>query len=50
MSNRGYGNAVPDLDFTNEMSPLSIEPSAVTSERKLAGEIACPERDAIWSG
>ena len=30
-----YGNAVPDFDFTSEMSALLIEPSAVTSSLKL---------------
>jgi hypothetical protein len=30
-----YGNAVPDFDFTNEMSALLSEPSTVTSLRKL---------------
>ena len=30
----GGGNAVPDLDFTNPMSALLIDPSTVTSSRK----------------
>src|SRR5438067_322640 len=43
-----HGKAVPDFDFTNEMSALLIEPSAVTSSRKLELSTTWPDCDLVW--
>jgi hypothetical protein len=42
-----YGNAVPDLDFTSEISALFKKPSVVTSERKLLESTLCPDRALV---
>ena len=41
------GSAVPDLDFTNPISPLLRLPSMVTSERKFVLPTTCPDRDFV---
>ena len=41
------GNAVPDFDLTDVMSALFINPSAVTSSRKLELVTALPDCDLV---
>jgi hypothetical protein len=42
-----HGSAVPDLDFTSEMSALLMKPSVFTSSRKLALVTAFPDCDLV---
>ena len=44
----GGGSAVPERDLTNEMSALSMNPSALTSSRKFELPTACPDSDLVW--
>src|SRR2546428_8838555 len=43
-----YGSAVPDLDFTVEMSELLIRPLTVTSVRKLLDVATVPLWALVW--
>src|SRR6202035_581785 len=43
-----YGSAVPDLDFTSEMSALSMNPSAFMSSRELRLVTVAPDCDLVW--
>src|SRR5690242_12231746 len=43
-----YGRAVPDFDFTREMSALFRKPSAFRSSRKLVPSTLCPDCDFVW--
>src|ERR1043166_6313207 len=44
-----YGNAVPDLLFTNAASTASMKPSTLASSRKLEPVTACPDWDLVWA-
>ena len=43
----GYGNPVPDFDFTNETSVEVIAPLAVTSFMKLPIPTGCPDCNLV---